>query len=173
MSVIGARASIGTTASALWFEGAGFGTGLRRKVNIQNVSSVVLYVGGSNCKPLRTIPAVTSVASTDVFTSTAHGMAVNDSVIFTALTGGAGLTVNQTYLVATVPDANSFTIKNLDGTAVDHTTNITVATTITGNYGYAIPATSGVLELEVDRGDMLYGTVVTGRELINVLVADI
>jgi hypothetical protein len=173
MSTIGSRASITTTASPLWYEGAGAASGDRRQVYIQNVSSVVVYVGGSNCKPLRTLPAVTSVASTDVFSSTAHGLAVDDTVIFTALTGGAGLTLNQVYLVATVPDANSFTIKTQAGAAVDHTTNITVATTITGTYGWAIPATSGTLAVEVDRGDVLYGTVVTGRELVNVLVSDI
>jgi hypothetical protein len=142
-------------------------------VTIQNVSGVAVYVGGSDCKPQRTLPAVTSVASTDVFTSTAHGLAVNDVVIFTALTGGAGLTLNQVYLVATVPDANTFTIKTQAGTAVDHTTNITSATTVTGAYGWAIPATSGTLQVEVDRGDVLYGSVATGRELVNVLVVDI
>lgn len=171
--IFGQRAGVGTTASPLWVEPSGGAAGARKKVTIQNVSSVVLYVGGTDCKPFRTLPAVTSVASTDVFTSTAHGLAVNDQVIFSALTGGTGLATNTVYLVATVPDANTFTLKTQAGVAVDHTTNVTVATTTGGNYGYAVPATSGVLEVEVDRGDMLYGTVAAAREIVNVLVADI
>lgn len=77
------------------------------------------------------LPAVTSTASTDVFASTGHGLSAGDAIMFTALTGGAGLSVNTPYFVITVPDANSFKVSAVKGGAsVDHTTNITAATTV-------------------------------------------
>jgi phage tail sheath protein FI len=77
------------------------------------------------------LPAVTSDAGTDVFTSTAHGLQIGDAIMFTALTGGAGLAPNKPYYVATVPNANTFTLAAVKGGAsVDHTSNITAATTV-------------------------------------------
>lgn len=81
-----------------------------------------------------TLPATTGEADTELFTSTAHGLAVNDAVIFTAATGGTGLSTDTMYRVATVPDANSFTLKTNAGVAVTFTTDLTAATTITGQY---------------------------------------
>jgi hypothetical protein len=43
--------------------------------------------------------SITSVASTDIFTATAHGFAAGDLVVFTALTGGAGLVLGRPYFV--------------------------------------------------------------------------
>lgn len=73
--------------------------------------------------------AVTSVAATDVFTTSAHKYQVGDPVWFSALTGGAGLTANQVYFVNTVPSATTFTVSaTLGGPTFDHTTNITAST---------------------------------------------
>jgi len=174
MAVIAQRTTVGTAATALWTEPAGAGADAkRRSVTVQNTSAGTVYVGGADVTPQRTLPAVTSVASTDIFTSTGHGLSVNQPVIFTALTGGAGLVTNTVYLVATVPDANTFTIKTIAGAAVDHTTNITSATTVTGRYGYAVPITTGLLQFEVDRGDMAYGCVTSSTQTVNVIVTDI
>lgn len=81
-----------------------------------------------------TLPATTGTASTDVLASTAHGLTVGKPVIFTALTGGAGATVDTVYVVKTVPDANSFTLETPGAVALDFTTDITAATTITGTW---------------------------------------
>jgi len=81
-----------------------------------------------------TLPAVTGTATTDVLASTAHGLTVGKPVIFTALTGGTGAATNTVYVVKTVPDANSFTLETPGGTALNFTTDITAATTITGSW---------------------------------------
>ena len=81
-----------------------------------------------------TVPATTGTASTDVFSSTAHGLSVGQPVIFTALTGGAGASTNTVYVVKTVPNANSFTLETPAGTALNITTDVTAATTITGSW---------------------------------------
>jgi hypothetical protein len=73
--------------------------------------------------------SITSVASTDVFTSTAHGLSVNDVVVLSGLTGGTGLVAGRIYFVATVPDANTFTLSTtVGGSSVDHTSNVTAGT---------------------------------------------
>jgi hypothetical protein len=76
------------------------------------------------------ITTLTSVASTDVFTTgSAHGYKVNDPVWFSGLTGGAGLTANQVYYVNSVPSTTTFTVSaTLGGSNFDHTTNITAGT---------------------------------------------
>lgn len=76
------------------------------------------------------IATLTSVASTDVFTTgSAHGYVVGDPVWFSGLTGGTGLTANQVYYVATVPSSTTFTVSaTLGGSTFDHTTNITAGT---------------------------------------------
>jgi hypothetical protein len=65
------------------------------------------------------------VASTDTFTSTAHGYANGDLLILTAVTGGAGLTVGDAFYVIG-STANTFQLARVSGgTAVDFTTDIT------------------------------------------------
>lgn len=81
-----------------------------------------------------TLPAVTGESDTEVFSSTAHGLAVGDIVIFTAVTGGTGISTNTVYRVATVPTVNSFTLNTNAGVALTFTADLTAATTITGAY---------------------------------------
>lgn len=74
------------------------------------------------------LPTVTATASSDLVNSTSHGLVVGDSVIFTALTGGAGLTANVPYYV-TWKDANTFKVSaTKGGTAIDITTDASAAT---------------------------------------------
>lgn len=80
------------------------------------------------------VPATTGAEATDDFSSTAHGLEVGDPVIFTATTGGTGISTNVMYRVATVPDANSFTLETQAGAPLTFTTDLTVATTITGTW---------------------------------------
>lgn len=70
---------------------------------------------------------VTSVASTDIISLSAHGFVAGDDVFFTSLTGGAGLlTGKRYYVIATNLAAGTFMVSTTPGGAtVDHTTNIT------------------------------------------------
>lgn len=73
------------------------------------------------------VSPVTSVASTDIITATAHGFAIGDAVFFNTLTGGAGLlTGKRYYVIASNFAANTFMVSlTAGGSTVDHTTNIT------------------------------------------------
>ena len=74
------------------------------------------------------LPATTATAATDLVNSTAHGLVVGDSVIFTSLTGGAGLVVDTPYYVVS-KDANTFKVSTVKGgTAVNITTDASAAT---------------------------------------------
>ncbi len=74
------------------------------------------------------LPTVTATASTDLVNSTSHGLVVGDSVIFTALTGGAGLAAQTPYYVVW-KDANTFKVSTIKGgTAIDITTDASAAT---------------------------------------------
>ena len=72
------------------------------------------------------VTGCTAAASTDVISKTAHGFSNNDDIIFTSLTGGAGLTVDTvTYWVV---DAAADTFKvsaTRGGAAVNITTDYT------------------------------------------------
>lgn len=71
--------------------------------------------------------SVTGASATDILTSAAHGLAVGDVVVFTALTGGAGLVVGQPYyVIATNLAANTFMVSATPGgAAVNFTSDIT------------------------------------------------
>lgn len=74
------------------------------------------------------LPTVTGTASTDVIASTAHGLSNGDSVVFTALTGGTGLSTNTGYFVVN-KNTNDFQVSlKKGGTAVNFTTDVTAAT---------------------------------------------
>ena len=72
------------------------------------------------------VTACTADAATDVITKTAHGFSNNDDIVFTSLTGGAGLTATTvTYWVINAT-ANTFQVSTTrGGTAVNITTNYT------------------------------------------------
>jgi hypothetical protein len=74
--------------------------------------------------------AVTGVAATDLFTSTAHGYVAGNRVRFTGLTGGAGITAGQDYFViASGLTANDFKVSaTLGGASIDFTTDLTAGT---------------------------------------------
>jgi hypothetical protein len=67
-------------------------------------------------------------ASTDTFTSTAHGYANGDLVVFTALSGGLGVVLGDPYFVVNVA-TNTFQASRVPGgTALDFTSNATAGT---------------------------------------------
>lgn len=62
------------------------------------------------------LASVTGVASTGVFTKSAHGLVVGDPVWFNAVTGAtAGLTATTIYYVNTVPTTGTFTVSATPG----------------------------------------------------------
>jgi hypothetical protein len=73
---------------------------------------------------------VTSVASTDLFTTATHGFAAGDAVFFSSLVGGAGLVNGKRYyVIAAGLTATVFAVSaTLGGASFDHTTNITGGT---------------------------------------------
>lgn len=70
---------------------------------------------------------LTSVASTDIFTKTAHGLVAGNAIAFLSLTGGAGLTLKKRYyVIAAGLTANDFAISTTPGgSSFDHTSNVT------------------------------------------------
>lgn len=76
------------------------------------------------------VRSVTGVASTDLFTSTAHGYSAGDPAIFQGLTGGAGITAGTEYFViASGLTADAFRVSTtLGGATINFTTDLTVGT---------------------------------------------
>ena len=74
--------------------------------------------------------SVTGDAATDVITATGHIYATNQTVIFSAIAGGAGLAANTVYFVRN-PSGNTFQLSTTSGgAAINFTTNITAGTVI-------------------------------------------
>lgn len=78
------------------------------------------------------LTGVTIAAAGDLATKAAHGLATGDPIIFSSLTGGAGLSTNTRYW-AIVASASTFKIAStyalaVAGTGIDITTNYTDAT---------------------------------------------
>jgi hypothetical protein len=74
--------------------------------------------------------SATGDAATDVITATGHIYTANQTVIFTAITGGAGLSANTVYFVRN-PSGNTFQLSTTSGgAAINFTTNITSGSVI-------------------------------------------
>ncbi len=78
----------------------------------------------------KTLTTPFGVASTNLLTSTAHGLIAGQTVKFVTLLGGTGLTVGTTYyVIATGLTANAFEVSATSGgAALDFTTDITAGT---------------------------------------------
>lgn len=73
---------------------------------------------------------VTGVAATDIFTAIAHGYLLNDPVVFSATTGGAGITAGVTYFARDIT-TNTFKVAGtVGGIAVNFTTDLTAGTVL-------------------------------------------
>lgn len=73
--------------------------------------------------------SVTGVAATDIITDTGHQFVNGDPVVFTALTGGAGLTVGTVYFVVNSVAGVSYQLSATSvGAAINFTTDITAGT---------------------------------------------
>lgn len=90
--------------------------------------TITVTAGGSNYTiaiPATTDPATTGktcTAATDRINSTAHGLVAGDRVYVTAVTGGAGLSLNLTYYVVN-PTTNDFQVSLTAGGAAVNITS--------------------------------------------------
>lgn len=65
------------------------------------------------------LPTTTGEADTELFSSTAHGLAVGDPIVFTSLTGGTGLTEDTVYyVIASGLTDNAFKVSDEVGGSV-------------------------------------------------------
>jgi energy-converting hydrogenase Eha subunit G len=60
--------------------------------------------------------SVTGVATTDIFTATAHNFVNTDQVVFSSITGGAGITAGVAYYVISAT-TNTFQVSTTSGGA--------------------------------------------------------
>ena len=92
--------------------------------------------GATATTALNPATSVTGVSSTGVFTATSHGFQIGDRVQFTAITGGAGLTLQAIYIVASTSFAsNTFTLNDLTGASTTFSSNLTAGTISRYNLG--------------------------------------
>lgn len=76
------------------------------------------------------LTAVTAVASTDIFTKTAHGLSNTNLVVLRSLTGGTGLFTEIPYFVI-ASAANTFQLSRVSaGSAIDFTTDVTTTSVV-------------------------------------------
>lgn len=75
------------------------------------------YLGYNFTKAVvQTAGAVTAATSaTDTITKSAHGLAVGDALVFTAIGGGSGISLATTYYVVTVPSSSTFKVSATRG----------------------------------------------------------
>jgi hypothetical protein len=113
---------------------------LPRPLTAGSVDNAILRADGTGGAILQTsglivddavVPySVTGDAATDVITATGHIYTANQTVIFSAITGGAGLAANTVYFVRN-PSGNTFQLSTTSGgAAINFTTNITAGTVI-------------------------------------------
>ena len=74
--------------------------------------------------------SVTGDAATDVITATGHIYTANQTVIFSAITGGAGLSANTVYFVRDISGSTFKVSATSGGAAINFTSNITAGSVI-------------------------------------------
>lgn len=115
------------------------------------------YVYDISVVPTYVTNSVTGVAATDVITDTGHAYVANTPIVFTALTGGAGLTTGTVYFVRNPVAGVSYELSATSGGALlNFTTDISAGTvgrafgTSTSNFLHKtgnLPALTGTLLL--------------------------
>lgn len=109
------------------------------------------------------VTGVTAVATTDIITSTGHGLTAGTALKFTALTGGAGLVVGTIYYVRDVT-TNTFKVSLTNGgTAVDITTDMSAGTYTAGQDAGCVNQVILTINNNavIQRGDSISGCSVT------------
>jgi len=87
------------------------------------------YVYDTSVVPTYLSNSVTGNSTTDVITDTGHSYGANAPIVFTAITGGAGLTVGTVYFVRNPVAGVSYELSSTSGGALlNFTTDITAGT---------------------------------------------
>lgn len=87
------------------------------------------YVYDTAIAPTWSANSVTGVASTDIINDTGHTFVNNTPVVFSSLTGGAGLAINTPYFVVNAVAGVSYQLSlTSGGAAINFTTDISAAT---------------------------------------------
>jgi hypothetical protein len=113
---------------------------LPRPLTAGSVDNAILRADGTGGSTLQSsglivddavVPySVTGDAATDVITATGHIYTANQTVIFSAITGGAGLAANTVYFVRDISGSTFKLAATSGGAAINFTTNITAGTVI-------------------------------------------
>ena len=95
------------------------------------------FVFATDTAPTYSAGAVTGVAATDIISHAGHTFVDNDPVVFTSITGGAGLVAGTVYFVRTSVAGVSYQLSaTTGGAAINFTTDISA-----GNVGRAFGTT--------------------------------
>lgn len=87
------------------------------------------YLYSTSTTPTYVTDAITGNSTTDVISHAGHSFVANTPIVFTALTGGAGLTVGTTYFVRNPVAGVSYELSATSGGALlNFTTDITAGT---------------------------------------------
>lgn len=100
-------------------------TAAAKNAMLDALGAVLTYVGILRADAGK---SVTGVASTDTFTTTAHGYSNGDLVVLSGLTGGSGLTATRPYFVIGAT-TNTYQLSTTSGgSAVNFTTDLSAGT---------------------------------------------
>lgn len=127
-----------------------------QKVLEMHVDTIALPAGSSI-----TLANPSAAADDIIDTSGAHGLAAGDQVVFSALTGGAGLTTNTLYyVIAANLAATTFQVSlTSGGSAALFSTDITAGTALKGpfTWTYAFDETTGLISTAIKPYTWEYG----------------
>lgn len=127
-----------------------------QKILEQHVDTIALPAGSSI-----TLANPSAAADDIIDTTGAHGLAAGDQVVFSALTGGTGLTTNTLYYVIAANLASqTFQVSTTSGgAAVDFSTDITAGTALKApfTWTYAFDETTGLISSAVKPYTWEYG----------------
>lgn len=113
------------------------------------------YIFNSGATPTYVPEAVTGVAATDIVSHAGHTFVDNDPVVFTSITGGAGLTAGTVYFVRSSVAATSYQLSATSGgAAINFTTDIS-----SGNVGRAFGTTGALFLHKTGNLPALTGTL--------------
>lgn len=113
------------------------------------------FVYNTSTSPTYSVASVTGVAATDVISDAGHTFVDNDPIVFTAITGGAGITVGTVYFVRSSVAGVSYQISATSGgAALNFTTDISA-----GSVGRAFGTTGSLFVHKTGNLPALTGTL--------------
>lgn len=119
----GSSAGISTTTGTLPTDGSECYSGVVTTV-LSETDTITLPRKRVSAAPNAAHNNTTALASTDVVTDVAHGYSNGDVIYFSALNGGAGLSVNTPYYIINVATDTFKLAATQGGSAIDITSNV-------------------------------------------------